>query len=250
MMKKESCELIINRKPGIIFSANSLTFASLPRTDCHLHTCWTDGVGTCLEVYQTACDMKLDTILFSEHSRKTSTNWFNDFAAEVRNLPKSPCCAYVGTEVKVETRQGDIDTTAEIQNNCDFMMASVHRLISPGGEVMPFDKVDPRDAVQAEFDLSLAVLENPAVDILGHMFGMSLRRFNQRIPDDKIRALIKKASHYKVAVEINSHYHANPLKMIDWCREFNALISFGSNAHKLEDVGQITRCLDRAVKDA
>ena len=38
--------------------------------------------------------------------------------------------------------------------------------------------------------------------------------------------------------------------MIDWCREFDALISFGSNAHKLEEVGQITRDLDRAIKDA
>ena len=90
-MEKEDRELIIDGKPGIIFSANSLTFASLPRTDCHLHTCWTDGVGTCLEVYRTACEMKLDTILFSEHSRKTSTDWFSDFAAEVRALPKKPC---------------------------------------------------------------------------------------------------------------------------------------------------------------
>ena len=249
-MKNKNRDQIINRKPGIIFNANSLIFSSLPRTDSHLHTCWTDGDGTCLEVYQTACEMKLDTILFSEHSRKTSIDWFSDFAAEVRALPKNPCCAFVGTEVKVETRQGDIDTNAEIQTNCDFIMASVHRLISPGGEVMPFDTVDPREAVQVEFDLSMAALDNPAVDILGHMFGMSLRRFNQRVPDDKIQALIKKASCENVAVEINSHYHTYPLQMIDWCREFDALISFGSNAHKLEEVGQITRDLDRAIKDA
>lgn len=121
---------------GLIFEARSLDLANLPKVDCHLHTSWTDGADTVTEVYRAALESGLTTILYSEHSRKSSTDWFHKFAAEVRALPTSPCRAYVGTEVKVETRAGAIDTIPEISDHCDFIMASVHRFID-ANDVIP-----------------------------------------------------------------------------------------------------------------
>jgi histidinol phosphatase-like PHP family hydrolase len=236
-------------KKGLIFQANELDTASLPRVDSHLHTSWTDGKATVEAVYHAAIESGLDTILYSEHSRKTSIDWFPSFAAEVRALPSSPCAAYVGTEVKVESRQGEIDTVPAISDLCDFVMASVHRFIDVDGRTLQFSEVDPNEAVDLEFKLTWAVLANPQVDILGHMFGMCYRRFNVTPPDDKIIALISRAAEFGVAVEINSHYHANPRKMIQWCRHHHALITFGSNAHTLENVGAIMRLLDQEVEN-
>ena len=110
-----------------------------------------------------------------------------------------------------------------------------------------FSESDPSEAVELEFSLTWAVLANPQVDILGHMFGMCFRRFMVTPPDDKICALISRAAEFGVAVEINSHYHPNARKMIQWCRDFNALITFGSNAHTLESVGAVMRLLDQEV---
>lgn len=231
--------------PGLIFQANALDLANLPRIDSHLHTSWTDGEATVAEVYRAAVESGLATVLYSEHSRKSSTDWFSSFAAEVRALPSSPCTAYVGTEVKVESRAGEIDTIPAISDLCDFVMASVHRLIDANGRTLQFAETDLNEAVNLEFELSWAVLANPQVDILGHMFGMSYRRFKLVPPDDKIRALISRAAEFGVAVEINSHYHPNPWKMIQWCRDYNARITFGSNAHTLESVGAIMRLLDQ-----
>jgi putative hydrolase len=192
----------------------------------------------------------LATVLYSEHSRKTSVDWFPSFAAQVRALPQTPCKAYVGTEVKVESRDGDIDTNPEISGLCDFVMASVHRFIGPDGRTLQFEQTDPDAAVDLEFDLSWAVLENPQVDILGHMFGMSYRRFNRVPPDDRIHSLIARAAEYGVAVEVNSYYHPNPYRMIEWCRDLNAYITFGSNAHSLAEVGAIKRLLELQAKNA
>jgi len=238
------------RLPGLIFEARSLDLANLPKVDCHLHTSWTDGAHTVEQIYQAALKSGLTHILYSEHSRKTSTDWFHKFAAEVRALTASTCCAYVGTEVKVETRDGDIDTIPAISDDCDFIMASVHRLIDANDVTVQSADTDPEQAVDLEYELTWAVLPNPQVDILGHMFGMSYRRFGKIPPETMIRGLIARAAECGVAVEVNSHYHPSALQMVRWCQEFDARISFGSNAHALKEVGAIMRQLERELADA
>lgn len=238
------------KNPGIIFESRSLEIERLPPCDCHLHTSWTDGDASVGDVYSAAVKNGLGTILYSEHSRKTSTDWFKSFADEVRALPSAPCRAYVGTEVKVETWAGDIDTAPAISEHCDFIMASVHRFIDANDVTIQFSDTDPEQAVELEYALTSAVLSNPQVDILGHMFGMSYRRFKQTPPDTMIRALIARAAKYGVAVEVNSYYHPNALQMVRWCQEFDARITFGSNAHALNEVGAIMRQLHRELADA
>ncbi|WP_096360359.1 PHP domain-containing protein [Sulfuricaulis limicola] len=229
--------------PPLVFEARALDLSRLPRIDSHLHTSWTDGKATVAETYQRAVELGLEVILYSEHSRKTSTDWFSRFAEEVRSLPAAPCRAYVGTEVKIESLDGEIDTIPAISDLCDFIMASVHRFPDGRGGAIPFGEVNPDEAVDREFALSWAALENPKIDILGHMFGMSYRRYKVTPPDEKIRALIARAAEYGVAVEVNSHYHPNPFQYIEWCREYDARITFGSNAHSLEKIGEIMRQL-------
>ena len=89
--------------------------------------------------------------------------------------------------------------------------------------------------------MTMAVLDNPAVNILGHMFGMSYRRFGQEPSPKKIKSIIQKAAEKRIVFEINSHYHRNYRQLLDWCREYDAVISFGSNAHATADVGKMTR---------
>jgi histidinol phosphatase-like PHP family hydrolase len=231
----------------IIFQSRDIDLKNLPKTDCHLHTSWTDGAATVEEVYRTAVETGLKAILYSEHSRKTSTDWFGKFADEVRNLSQFPCKAYVGTEVKVESRDGDIDTNAEISGRCDFVMASVHRFINENGKTMQFSETDPELSVELEYSLSWAVLQNPQVDILGHMFGMSYKRFGQKPSETKIKELIARAAKFEVAIEINSNYHPSALNMLRWCQEYDAKICFGSNAHLLNEVGAIMRQIEEEV---
>lgn len=240
----------LRKSTGLIFNARELELGKFPRTDCHLHTSWTDGEASVADVYSAAVASGLNTILYSEHSRKTSTDWFETFADEVRALPLSPCRAYVGTEVKIESRSGDIDTTAAISDHCDFIMASVHRFIDFKDKTIQFADTDPKQAVDLEYALTWAVLPNPQVDILGHMFGMSYRRFGKAPPDAMIRKVIARAAEFGVAVEVNSHYHPNVLQMVRWCQEFDALIAFGSNAHALKEVGAIMRQLTRELAGA
>lgn len=211
--------------------------------DFHLHTTWTDGANSSLEMHNSALENKLKNILFSEHARMKSEDWFPKFAEEIKALPTDECRSFVGCEVKVLDFDGNIDATKKIIDSCDLVMASVHRFPGEKGNVKDFRDTDPSKAIEIEFELSMAVLENPDVDILGHPFGMSYRRFSQNPSDDLIREVIKKCAITDVAFELNSRYHDRINEFFQWCKELGAPISLGSNAHNISEVGEIKRKL-------
>src|SRR5262245_3874306 len=113
------------RTPRFPFAA--ISRGRIPRYDFHLHTTWTDGANRAAEMHAAAVTAGLDTVLFSEHARRSSVEWFPRFAAEVRALPKGQCHALVGVEAKVLDDSGALDSVPEILSCCDLVMASVHR---------------------------------------------------------------------------------------------------------------------------
>lgn len=217
----------------------------VPAADLHMHTTWTDGAASVAEMHARAVAEGLTAILFSEHARKTSGDWFPAFAAEVRALPQGQCRALVGVECKVDDFDGAVDAVPEILDLCDLVMASVHRFPGEQGQIKgTTGGLDPAQAVEMELRLSLAAMDNPAVDILGHPLGMSLSRFKTVPPWECFAALIDKAARTGVAFEINARYHPDPWRLVRACLEAGAPISLGSNAHSLDEVGQIKRVLE------
>lgn len=232
-----------SRNFSIGFNPNDVAPGRIPAVDHHIHTNWTDGEHSAEGMYQEACEKGLTQILFSEHSRESSTDWFNDFATEIRALPATPCRALVGAECKIKDLDGNLDTAPEISALCDSVMASVHRFPGADGKAVPFEETDPNQAAEMEFELSWQALANPLVDILGHPFGMAYRRFGVTPPESLIRKLMERAVAHDVTFEINSYYHPDPWRMIELCRETGTRISLGSNAHSRKDLGQIVRTL-------
>lgn len=218
--------------------------SQVPAADFHMHTTWTDGEATVAAMHSRAVEVGLEVVLFSEHARRSSGEWFEEFASEVRALPSESCLALVGVESKIDDFDGTLDAREGILELCDLVMASVHRF--PGevvfevGDAAGYSK---QQAIDLEFRLARAALNNPRVDILGHPFGMCYRRFGFAPPEDKMRELIEEAAGTGVAVEVNCHYHPDPWRLIDWCEAAGAPISLGSNAHSLETVGRIRRTL-------
>lgn len=228
-----------------LFAAGAVRPGEIPQVDYHMHTSWTDGSDGTMAVHEAALTFGLDAILFSEHARKSSGDWFPDFAREVRALPQDRCRSFVGVESKVDDFDGNLDCAPEIIELCDLVMASVHRFPGETGAIHgKTNGYSAGEAVDIEYRLSCAVVKNPAVDILGHPFGMSLKRFNTVPPDRLVRDLIAQAALHGVAFEINAHYHPEPWQWLTWCTDAGATISLGSNAHRPSEVGSITRMLE------
>jgi len=119
----------------------NVTRQNIPRVDMHLHTSWTDGLNTVREMYDQALREGLAMVLFSEHARKNSGDWFERFVGEVRALPQGTCRVLVGVETKVADYDGSLDCHDQILKSCDLVMASVHRFPGEKGVVQGFDEV-------------------------------------------------------------------------------------------------------------
>ena len=211
-----------------------------PRVDLHVHTNWTDGQNTVFEMHEEACNKSLSHIFFSEHSRKNSNDWFFEFCKQVDSLPKDICTALKGTEVKILNFNGEIDINENFYNECDLIMASVHRFPGETSKDFKNKKLYEKDLIiKTEFDLMISSLDNPKVDILGHPFGMTLNRFgfepHAKLFDDLILQCKKKGKIF----EVNFRYHRNPKLLIEKCIKSKTLFSLGSNAHSLKELGKI-----------
>lgn len=217
---------------------------SVPRVELHAHTTWTDGTDSVADMYARAVATGIQLFNFSEHARRSSGDWFGAFADEVRALPKSPCRALVGVEVKVLDFTGALDVSEQVLGHCDLVMGSVHRFPGETDAEAGTRNRQVSEAIETEFQLMCGVLDNQTIDILGHPFGMCYRRFGIVPPDDMMRAVIAKAASTSIAFEINARYHPEPQRLVTWCKEAGARVSLGSNAHRMAEVGRIVRILE------
>ena len=134
----------------------------IPPVDLHAHTSWTDGRNTVFEMSSAAVDKQITTLLFSEHTRANSGNWFSDFVNEVllaRKKFKNKCQFLVGTEVKVLNDRGDLDLSEKIKTMCDLVMASVHRFPGEKGIINNTQGIfSKEEAILMEFELTKAAI--------------------------------------------------------------------------------------------
>ncbi len=208
-------------------------------TDKHMHTTWGDGEGTLEAIVKKAQEMSLRQIAFTEHIREDST-YFQEYFQEIKRIQSASSIELlVGFEAKIKNFSGDIDVSKEVMEKADIKIASVHRF--PIGRKLLSPKSFSSEICQEiELELSLAALQRPDFNVLGHPGGMSLRTFKEfsiKFFEEIILACVKS----DVAFDLNSSYHLPVLKDLKkLLQQYNPYVSLGSDAHKIADVGNWT----------
>lgn len=217
----------------------------IPRVDLHVHTNWTDGKDTVDTMSKKAVSLRLEAILFSEHSRKSSSGWFNKFVSEVKKSQKKikkKCQLLIGTEVKIKDFNGNLDLNYKIRKQCNLIMASVHRFPGEKGNIMKKKlRINKKDAIKIEYKLLLNAIKFSKADIIGHPFGMSIKRFNAKPKWILYKNIIHNCKKFNKVFEINYHYHKNYKKLLNECIRTKTFFSLGSNAHSEEELGRINK---------
>ena len=214
--------------------------ASWVNREMHLHTSYTDGRATVAEVVRRAEELGLAEIAFTEHVRRDS-DWFPAFAREVRAAAVGRTVrVLVGAEVRITDFEGTLGITPEQRAECDVVLASVHRFPGPDGAPLPFASVPRADFADTELRLALGLLRRGGADVLAHPGGMSQRQLGG-FPDASYRALARAATDAGIALEINASYLHDVGAFVGLLREDDPLVSVGSDAHALEELG---RCRD------
>lgn len=205
--------------------------------EMHLHTNYTDGASDVLQVIQQAEKIGLAEIAFTEHVRADS-EWFPRFAEEIRHHAKeSSVSVLVGAEARIKDFSGSLDISPSIRKLCDIVIGSVHRFPDTDGARIEFKDIPRKEFVKIEYELALGFIRRGEGDVLGHPGGMSMRHVEE-FPDELYLSLMQEASATGVAVEINSSYLKNLQGYLALLERTDPLISLGSDAHKLSQLGE------------
>ena len=227
------------------------------RVDLHNHTALCNhATGTPKEYVLEAIKQGIDIYGFSDHAPmdfdekyRMSFEQMANYEAEVLNLKneyKKQIDIRLGYEV--DYLEGHMDSRI-LNANVDFLIGSVHFLDKWGFDNPEFIgeyKNRDIDTIWQEYFNAIEAMANSGYfNIVGHIDLIKVFNFK---PKKDIRTIAKNAikaiKNAQMAVEINVAGLRKPVKeaypsleILQMCYENSIDITFGSDAHKVEDIG-------------
>ena len=199
------------------------------RGDLHVHSIWSDGRASIIELAQAARSLGYEYIALSDHS------------------PSVGIAGGIGRE-KMEEK---IEAVAEANDSLEgitILMGAEVDIKADGSLDYPDDLLERMDVVVASVHMAqqqkertitgrlISAIENQNVDIIGHPTG---RIINQREPSDMdFHAVLEAAAKTGTALEINAHPSRLDLNDVNAraAKEMGVRMSINSDAH---DAGQL-----------
>ncbi|HNQ23544.1 MAG TPA: DNA polymerase/3'-5' exonuclease PolX [Phycisphaerae bacterium] len=176
------------------------------RGDLHVHTDASDGRNTVEEMAHAARDLGYEYIAITDHSRSStianglSNERLKKHLENVRAVGRKLRGLKVLTGCECDILpSGKLDYSDALLAECDWVVASIHSAMGPGGK----GKLSPTER-------TLAAMENPYVHAIGHLTG---RLINQRPPMEiDVEAVVQAAARTGTALEVNAHLSRLDLK--------------------------------------
>lgn len=196
--------------------------------DLHMHTTWSDGNHTILEMAQAAIALGRKYICITDHSyslgitngldEKRLLEQYNEIQ-QVRDQLGDQIHILHGTEMEVRN-DGTLDFEDDLLESLDFVIAAVHTGLS-----------QPREQVT---DRMLGAIENKHVDMIAHPTGRLIGR--RTGGDFDIEKIIEAAARTQTILEINAHPSRLDLKdvHIKLALDHGVLLAINTDAHHID----------------
>ncbi len=199
------------------------------RGDLHVHSSWSDGSHSILEMARAAQARGYAYIAVCDHTKALRSAHGLDEGKiaeqqkeiEQVNRKLDGFEVLAGTECDIGT-DGSLDIGNKVLHDLDVVVASVHSGLKMGKE--------------EQTQRVLAAMHNDAVDIIGHPTGrILLKREGVQIDLDRIYAA---AAELRVILEVNAYPERLDLPDLDCidARNHGIRFSIGSDAHALDDL--------------
>jgi DNA polymerase (family 10) len=189
------------------------------RGDLHTHSHWSaDGKNTLAEMVEAAKARGYAYYAVTDHSHYLREDRLEAQAKEIDRLAKrvEPLTLLKGIEVNIKA-DGTLDVTEELLAERDWVVASIHTAFQR----------EPTERI-------IAAMENPHVDVIGHLTG---RKLNRREPMEiDIERVVEKALETGTFLEINSQPDRLDLSDVNarLAGEAGVKIVVSSDAHQLK----------------
>jgi len=203
------------------------------KADLQMHSTWSDGKLSMLEMARAAAKRGIKVIAFTDHSvslgvtRGLSMEAHKDQAREIKKIQKQlgdSILVLHASEVEIKA-DGTLDYPDEFLASLDLVLASLHTSLR-----QPREKVTQR---------VINAIRNPHVDIIGHPTGRLIQE--REGADLDMEAVLKAAAETGVAMEINAHPARLDLDDIHArrARELGIPIALNTDSHSEEDLDML-----------
>jgi len=195
---------------------------------------------TLAEYIDRAIALGIEHIGFPEHCN-LGTVWLPEFApaidAERRRVDR-PIMIHWGIEVKGMDKVGTVAAKPEMIDAAEYILGAFHSSQTD----TPFPNLQKCEAMEMEFQVILGMLKARSCHAIAHPGGLSTK-YHGRFDDGLFDQLARYASDNGVALEMNPGYGVDIGWQLDTCIKYGTPVVLGSNAHKIDELGLITRTL-------
>lgn len=203
------------------------------RGDLHVHSTWSDGHHSILEMAEAARAKGYEYIAITDHSQSLGVaggltpEQLLLQIEEIRALNErwDDFCILAGTEVDI-LPDGTLDFDDDLLRQLDIVIASVHSAMNQDEATMT--------------ERIVAAMRNPYVDVIGHPTGRLLGR---RDPYPvNIERIIQVAAETGTCLEINASPERLDLKDVHArsAKDAGALLTVNTDAHRIEGLEQMS----------
>lgn len=238
----------------------------LPRVDFHIHSNFSDGEGDLKSIIQTAKSKGLEQIAITDHFdphqpvKGGSPSWVNIDLTSFYSR-------YIMVQNEIFPSQGlrmifGVETgptsSKELYEACDIVIGSAHYNYHYVPNPADRGNIFNETYWGAYQDTVIRILRDPYVDIIGHIEGylpldpllnwqttfderreIELEIAQRYFTDGFWEAVIQNALKYKKAIEVHGMTQTPRPYYLQKAIRAGVLVSLGSDAHRLSDVGRI-----------
>ncbi len=202
--------------------------------DFHVHTMYSDGVGTVAAMVEAAEARGLEAIALTDHGpelsvgtpREKLTPMLQDIklAQEDAGIP-----VLAGIEANVVDEGGTIDVDEEFIGKLDILLMGIHRL----GEAR-----DPVEFARDYLGRATRAIERHKIDVLAHPFYFHRDLVPHLLPED-LENFVRLAAGRGAATEVNMKYRVPGKEFLRLCLREGVKLSIGTDAHTAGEVGRV-----------
>ncbi len=214
------------------------------RVDNHIHSgdYNTDASNDLETTIPNAKEKNLGCFCITNHVWRSS-NWINDYIEKANSLrAKYQAKFFIGVEAKVLDIYGSIDFLLDTYD-IEVILGSIHHLPSKKhSKWIDYSRINEKKFQDVLYETIMNLIENQQIDIIAHPFSIFYERFGS-FPEEYISNICRLAGKKEVAIEIFNSRHMIPISdfrnLVKYCLEYNTLMSIGSDAHGISEIGNI-----------
>ena len=208
--------------------------------DLHAHTYFGDGRNSVNEMIISAESKRIKKFALTEHVRGSSLSWWDDYVDQIKKKRQQmQLQVLIGIEANAIGEAGNVDVPAPVWEDVEIALGSVHGYYVDE----TWEKIDAvtllrEDAIKYELEKIIGLCSNRFINVIAHPFWL-YSKIHGKVPSEILQEVFHEAKVTDTAVEISLYYLDNPRKTIELLLDENPMVSFGSNAHSIDEIKNI-----------